>query len=94
MAKEPSAAAGQAANRTDGAHRTVQPSPELSVVVGNQPLKRTEVVKKVWDYIKSKKLQDPNDGRQILADENLEKVFGTKKVTMFEMNKHLNRHLS
>jgi upstream activation factor subunit UAF30 len=94
MAKEPTAAAGKTANRTDGAHKTVQPSPELAAVVGKNPLKRTEVVKKVWDYIKSKDLQNPQDRREILADDNLEKVFGTKKVTMFEMNKHLNRHLS
>lgn len=90
MAKEPKAAA----TNTGGAHKTVQPSPELSAVVGKDPLKRTEVVKKVWDYIKSKDLQNPEDRREILADDNLEKVFGTKKVTMFEMNKHLNRHLS
>ena len=90
MAKEPKAAA----NKTDGAHKTVQPSPELAAVVGKDPLKRTEVVKKVWDYIKSKDLQNPKDRREILADERLEKVFGTNKVTMFEMNKHLNRHLS
>lgn len=98
MAKEPKAAApktaGKTEGKTDGAHKTVQPSPELAAVVGKDPLKRTEVVKKVWDYIKSKDLQNPADRREIMADDNLEKVFGQKKVTMFEMNKHLNRHLS
>lgn len=103
MAKEPKAAASKSAalkkdgntrGNTDGAHKTVQPSPELAAVVGNQPLKRTEVVKKVWDYIKSKDLQNPKDKREILADGNLEKVFGKKKVTMFEMNKYINQHLS
>jgi upstream activation factor subunit UAF30 len=81
------------AGRTDGAHKTVQPSPELAAVVGEQPLKRTEVVSKVWDYIKKKDLQNPENRREILADDNLEKVFGKKKVTMFEMNKHLSNHL-
>jgi chromatin remodeling complex protein RSC6 len=52
------------------------------------------VVKKVWDYIKQHKLQNPDNGREILADATLEAVFGQKKVTMFEMNKHLTRHLS
>lgn len=83
-----------AEGKTDGAHRTVQPSPELAAVVGKSPLKRTEVVSKMWDYIKSKDLQNPDNRREILADEALEKVFGAKKVTMFEMNKHLSRHLS
>jgi chromatin remodeling complex protein RSC6 len=80
--------------KTDGAHRTVTPSNELAAVVGKYPLKRTEVVKKMWDYIKAKDLQNPENRREILADDNLEKVFGKKKVTMFEMNKHINRHLS
>ena len=83
-----------ATNKTGGAHKTVQPSPELAAVVGDAPLKRTEVVSKVWEYIKRKDLQNPKDGREILADGALEKVFGKKKVTMFEMNKHLNAHLS
>jgi upstream activation factor subunit UAF30 len=79
--------------KTDGAHKTVQPSPELGAVVGNDPLKRTEVVSKVWDYIKKNDLQNPENRREILADDKLEKVFGKKKVTMFEMNKHLSQHL-
>ena len=83
-----------AEGKTDGAHRTVQPSEELAAVVGKNPLKRTEVVSKMWDYIKSKDLQNPENRREILADEALEKVFGAKKVTMFEMNKHISRHLS
>ena len=82
-----------ATNKSGGAQKTVQPSPELSAVVGDAPLKRTEVVSKVWDYIKRKDLQNPKDKREILADGALEKVFGKKKVTMFEMNKHLNAHL-
>ena len=59
-----------------------------------KPLPRGEVVKKVWDYIKQHQLQNPDNGREILADPTLEAVFGQKKVTMFEMNKHLARHLT
>jgi upstream activation factor subunit UAF30 len=56
-------------------------------------LPRPEVVSRVWDYIKKNNLQNPENRREILADSKLEPVFGTKKVTMFEMNKHLARHL-
>jgi hypothetical protein len=52
-----------------------------------------EAVSKVWDYIKARNLQNPEDRREILADDTLRKVFGKDKVTMFEMNKHLARHL-
>lgn len=79
--------------KTDGAHKTLQPSPELGAVVGNDPLKRTEVVSKVWTYIKAKDLQNPKDKREILADEPLQKVFGKKAVSMFEIPKFLNQHL-
>lgn len=76
-----------------GAQKPVQPSPELAKIVGDQPLKRTEVVSKVWEYIKKHDLQNATDRRRIDADDNLAKVFGQKSVTMFEMNKHLNQHL-
>ena len=67
----------------------------LQPIVGVKPLPRTEVVKKVWDYIKKNKLQDPKERRNINADENLKKVFGGKKtVSMFEMAKHLAANLS
>ena len=67
----------------------------LQPIVGVRPLPRTEVVKKVWDYIKKNKLQDPKERRNINADENLKRVFGGKKtVSMFEMAKHLNANLS
>jgi upstream activation factor subunit UAF30 len=67
----------------------------LHSVVGNKPLPRTEVVKKVWDYIKKNKLQDAKEKRNINADANLQKVFGGKKtVSMFEMAKHISKHLS
>jgi len=71
----------------------LQPSPELAEVVGEGKLARGEVVSKVWEYIKANKLQNPKDGREILADDKLKKIFGKDKVTMFEMNKHIAQHL-
>src|SRR3954471_10332206 len=60
-------------------------SPALSTIVGTKAIPRTEVVKKVWEYIKKNKLQDPKAKRNIIADENLQKVFGGKKtVDMFQ----------
>jgi upstream activation factor subunit UAF30 len=73
--------------------KPLQPSKELAAVVGSDPLPRGEMVSRVWDYIKKNNLQNPENRREILADSKLEPVFGTKKVTMFEMNKHLARHL-
>lgn len=70
-------------------------SPELEAVVGKGPLPRSEVVKKLWVYIKSKGLQDSKNRRNINADENLKKVFGGKQsVSMFEMTKLVSKHLS
>ncbi|RYE75489.1 MAG: hypothetical protein EOO80_15030, partial [Oxalobacteraceae bacterium] len=72
----------------------VTPSPELAEIVGKKDLPRSEVVSKVWEYIKKHDLQDAKDRRQINADNKLEKVFGKKSASMFEMNKHLSRHLT
>jgi len=70
-------------------------SSELAAVVGNGPMPRSEVVKKLWVYIKGKNLQDPKNKRNIVADENLKKVFGGKSVVnMFEMTKLVSKHLS
>jgi len=70
-------------------------SSELAAVVGAGPMPRSEVVKKLWVYIKSKGLQDPNNKRNINADEALKKVFGGKGVVnMFEMTKLVSKHLS
>ncbi len=75
--------------------KPLQPSNELAAVVGSSPLPRTEVVSKVWEYIKANNLQNPENKREILADDKLRPVFGGKdKVTMFEMNKHFAQHLS
>ena len=70
-------------------------SDELSTVVGKGPMPISEVVKKIWVYIKKNNLQDPKNKRNINADENLKKVFGGKSVVnMFEMTKLVSKHLS
>jgi chromatin remodeling complex protein RSC6 len=70
-------------------------SPELAEVVGKGPMARSEVVKALWVYIKKHNLQDPAKKRNIVADENLKKVFGGKAVVdMFEMTKLVSKHLS
>ena len=75
--------------------RPVNISEDLAKIVGRGPMPRTEVTKKLWDYIKKKKLQDPNNKRNINPDEALSKVFGSKKaINMFEMTKKINNHLS
>ena len=79
--------------KTGGIHAPVQPSPELGEIVGNEKLPRSQVISKVWDYIKSNNLQNPENKREILADDKLKKVFGKDKVTMFEMNKHISGHV-
>ncbi len=72
----------------------VQPSEDLSAVIGSKPMPRSEVTKKVWDYIKANGLQDQTNKRMINADENLKKIFGGKKqVSMFEMTALVNKHL-
>lgn len=73
----------------------MKPSKELAAVVGESPLPRTEVTKKLWAYIKKNGLQDAKNRRNINPDEKLQKVFGGKKaVNMFEMTKLVNKHLS
>jgi upstream activation factor subunit UAF30 len=70
------------------------PSVELAAVVGDAPLPRTEVTKKLWDYIKANKLQDESNKRMINADAKLKAVFaGQSQVSMFEMTKLVNAHL-
>jgi upstream activation factor subunit UAF30 len=88
---EPASAGGQKPNALQ---KPLQPSKELAAVVGSEPLPRGEVVSKIWDYIKKQDLQNPENRREILADDKLEAVFGKKKVTMFEMNKYLAQHLT
>jgi chromatin remodeling complex protein RSC6 len=74
--------------------KPVQPDTALSAVVGNKPIPRTEVTKKLWAYIKRKGLQDKKKRTNINADDALKAVFGGKKtVTMFEMTKLVSKHL-
>lgn len=74
--------------------RPLQPDEDLAAVVGSTPIPRTEVVKKLWVYIKKYNLQDSKNRRNINADEKLKKVFnGKKQVNMFEMTKLVSGHL-
>ena len=89
------AAEGTAQKQTSAFLKPLQLSQELAAIVGSKPLPRPEVVSKVWEYIKTHKLQNPQNKREIMADEKLQAVFGGKsKVSMFEMNKHLAQHLT
>jgi upstream activation factor subunit UAF30 len=72
----------------------VTPSSDLSAIVGTTPIPRSEVTKRVWDYVKSNGLQDQTNKRMINADDKLRKVFGGKdQVSMFEMTALVNKHL-
>lgn len=84
MAKKPNAAF----------MKPLQPDAELAAVVGSSPLPRTEVTKKMWDYIKKNDLQDPKNKRNINADDKLRPIFGKEQVNMFEMTKLISQHLS
>ena len=75
--------------------KPMTPSAALAAVVGAKPIPRTEVTKKIWAYIKKNDLQDSKNRRNINADDKLKPVFGGKKqVSMFEMTKLVNNHLS
>ena len=76
-----------------GIHAPVTPSPELGAVVGNDAMPRSEVISKVWEYIRAHNLQNPENKREIVADDHLKKVFGKDRVTMFEMNKYISAHV-
>jgi len=69
-------------------------SEDLAVVVGKGPMPRSEVTKKLWEYIKKNNLQDPKDKRTILNDEKLKKVFGIPSVHMMKMAGFISKHLS
>ncbi|MEP6492488.1 MAG: SWIB/MDM2 domain-containing protein [bacterium] len=104
-AKKPAKAAKKPAKKAAkkaGAKRTPnaafmapkQPAPALAAVVGNNPIPRTEITKKLWQYIKKNGLQDAKERRMINADDKLKAVFGGKtKVSMFEMTKLVNKHI-
>jgi len=73
--------------------KPMQPSSDLASVVGSSPMPRTEVTKKLWQYIKRKGLQDSKNRRMINADDNLRPIFGRGQVSMFEMTRLVNKHL-
>lgn len=79
---------------TSGLQKPLTPSADLAAIVGADPIARGQVVSKVWDYIRTRNLQNPANKREILADAKLAKVFGRDKCTMFEMNKYLSAHLT
>jgi upstream activation factor subunit UAF30 len=77
-----------------GLQKAVRPSPELAAIVGQEPLPRTEITKKLWDYIKAHGLQDAQDKRRINADPTLQPIFGGKpSVSMFELAKLVSQHV-
>jgi chromatin remodeling complex protein RSC6 len=91
-AKKP--AAKKAARKPNAAFMAAMtPSAALAAIVGDKPLPRTEVVKKLWEYIKKGKLQDAVNKRMINADAKLKEVFGKAQADMFEMQRLLKKHL-
>ena len=95
MAKTPSKKTKPAKRKTNAAFlKPVQPDDSLAAVVGSKPLPRTDLTKKLWDYIKKNKLQDAKKKTLINADAALKAVFnGKKQVSMFEMTKLVSGHL-
>ncbi len=88
-------AAAPAKKRTPNAAfmKALTPSPALAAVVGKDPLPRTEVISKLWVYIKEHNLQDPANKRMINADAKLKEVFGKPQVSMFEMAGLIGKHV-
>ena len=82
------------APKTTAFMKALKPSAELAAVVGAEPLPRTEVTKRLWDYIKAHNLQNPANKRNILCDAKLKAVMGKDEVTMFEMTGLVGKHLS
>jgi upstream activation factor subunit UAF30 len=86
--------AGATRTPNQGLMKAVQPSTELAAIVGNRPMPRTEITKKIWEYIKDHKLQDAKNKRLINADTKLRPVFGGKQqVSMFELAKLVSGHV-
>jgi upstream activation factor subunit UAF30 len=94
--KAPAAKAAPAAKRTPNAAfmKPMTPSATLAAVIGAKPMPRTEVTKKIWEYIKKNKLQDATNKRMINADAKLKEIFKKPQVSMFEMTKLVSAHLS
>ena len=94
-AKKAAAKKAPAKKRTPNAAfmKAMTPSPALAAVIGDKPVPRTEVTKKVWDYIKKNSLQDSAKRTMINADAKLKEIFKKGQVSMFEMTKLINAHL-
>lgn len=103
-AKTTTKAAGKAAPKKTAAKKSgrkpnaafmapLQPDETLAAVVGNKPIPRTEIVKKVWDHIKKNNLQDKNNKRMINADEKTRTLFGKDQISMFDLAKIVNNHI-
>ena len=93
--KAPKAPKAKTARKPNAAFmKALTPSAILAEIVGNKPLPRTQVVSKIWEYIKKHNLQNPKNKRNILADDKLAKLFGKKEVTMFELAGIVGKHLS
>ncbi len=92
----PAKKAAPAKKRTPNAAfmKAMTPSPTLAAVIGSTPVPRTEVTKKVWEYIKKNNLQDKAKRTMINADAKLKEIFKKSQVSMFEMTKLINGHLS
>ena len=73
--------------------KPLTPSATLAAVIGDKPMPRTEVTKKIWEYIKKHNLQDPKNKRNINADDKLKPLFGKAQVSMFELTKIVSGHL-
>ncbi|KAI4743178.1 SWIB-domain-containing protein [Aureobasidium sp. EXF-12298] len=84
---------GESKPRTGGFHKPMNLSEPLSALLGETQLSRPQTVKKIWEYVKGKDLQDPADKRQIVCDDAMRAVFKTDRVHMFTMNKILNQNL-
>jgi upstream activation factor subunit UAF30 len=87
------APAAKTAGAPTGFNKPLTPSAELAAVIGSEAIPRTEVTKKIWEYIKANSLQDAANKRNINADAKLKPIFGKDQVTMFEMTKLLSAHL-
>ncbi|GJE74449.1 MULTISPECIES: SWIB/MDM2 domain-containing protein [Methylorubrum] len=92
-AAKSTATKAEAGAKPNALQQPLKPSADLAAIVGDKPLPRGEVVSKVWEHIKKNNLQNPENKREILADDKLKKIFGKDKCSMFEMNKHLAAHL-
>ncbi len=82
------------AKKANALQTPLKPSAQLADIIGAGTVTRGEMVSKIWEYIKKHNLQNPANKREILADAKLKVIFGKDACSMFEMNKHLAKHLS